>query len=325
MKKISILFLGTLLLAILVFLTTTEGMAQQCSDAPTMCETPGGWRIFGGEEIDGITYGECTGDAIPNVDHDEDPSTPPITVYPCDYVVCKPGTGPGTGVECDSGRLNHVLMSVKKCCPEEIVFDLVSQEHPPTVIPYGEGDPVFGWLEGFLQARVLRIPPQNPSEHLFGFRSSAENTGETTICLKSKNSLECCSIIGLECPEPPPEFAQAAVNTLSYVATADGRQFKEVLDPVTQCPTEIYEIIPCDEGAPIPCDEEGEVCICEGGTYERKLERRPSYEVLTAQHDNYDPAGVVSVATPDSGCGKVIVKSDDEHSWFFCFLGWCYF
>jgi hypothetical protein len=83
--------------------------------------------------------------------------------------------------------------------------------------------------------------------------------------------------------------------------------------------------MPCDEGAPIPCDEEDEVCICEGGSYERKLKRRPSHEILTAQHDNYDPAGVVSVATPDAGCGKVIVKSDDEHSWFFCFLGWCYF
>ena len=325
MKKMSTLLLCITLLAVLVCSTPTEGMAQQCTDPPTMCTTPEGWRIFAGEEIDGITYGECTGDAIPNVDHDGDSLTPPITVYPCDYVVCKPGTGPGTGVECDSGRLNHVLMAVKKCCPEDIVFDLISQEHSPTVIPYGEGDPVFGWLADYYQARVLRIPPQNPSEHLFSIRSSAGNTGETTICLKSKNSLECCpSIVGLECPEPPPEFAQSAVNTLSYVATADGRQFKEALDPVTQCPTEIWEILPCGETNTV--ERDGEVRECTAGEmYEWLLDKRPSDEVLTAQHDNYDPAGVISIATPDAGCGKVIVKSDSEHSWFFCFLGWCWF
>jgi hypothetical protein len=324
MKKIATLSLCAVMVTVVVLFTTTEVMAQQCSDPPTMCTTPGGWRIFAGEEIDGITYGECMGDAKTKVDHDGDPLTPEITFYPCDYVVCKPGTGPGTGVECDSGRLNHVLMAVKKCCPEDIVFDLVSQVHPPTVIPYGEGDPVFGWLAGYYQARVLRIPPQNPAEHVFGVISSAGNTGETTICLKSKNSLECCpSIIGLECPEPPPEFAQSAVNTMTYVTTVDGRQFKQMLDPTTQCPTEIWEIIPCGEDT---VERNGEVRECTAGEmYEWLLDKLPSEQVLTAQHDGDPPAGVVSIANPGSGCGGAILQSDSENSWFFCFFGWCFF
>jgi len=316
----------------MILIASTEVMGQECTDnLPVSCTTPGGWSFFAGEEIDGVTYGQCPGEAM-DFDHDGSQETPDITVYPCEYKVCMPGTGPGSEPfkPCDDGTLNHVLIAVKKCCPEDIEFYPLPGATHPEPYAFGAGDPVFGWLKDYFQARVLRTPPQSDDE-TYGFRSTAGTADETTMCVKSKKSLECCQIRGLDCPDPAPELAQAAVTTMSFVTTNDGRDFMIDEDPYTQCINWVYEKVPCEDGKACRLSQGSEEKCkydvpeedCADGWYWYPLDKAASSEVLTAT-----PAGggepVTDVAT-QSPCGRAVIKAGDNTLWFFLMFGWAFF
>jgi hypothetical protein len=304
------------LFAICVLFTAGNATAQDECNAPLSCNTnpdspEDGWTFS--------VVGDCPGQQTENCLNEAGESVP---CWPCMYEVCKPGTGPNTNVECNSGNLNQVLIAVQKCCPEDIqFFPLTPDLSHPSPYPFGKGDPVFGWLSDYYQARALRFPPQY-GDHIYGFSSSTRASDETTICVKSKKNLNCCQIKGLGCPDT--EFALPAVSTKSLVATTDGREFKQLLDPATQCPTEIWELVPCIDGQ--ACRPNGDCEPCEGDVYEWLLEKRPSDEILKAEHGDGTPAeNITDVVNPGQGCPGAIVKSDSDNSWFFCFVGWCFF
>ena len=313
-KRTFLLILFAVLFGIGTLFAAGNAVAQvACTEPPLSCNTnpdnpEDGWTFSVVGDCPAAQPSECFNEA-----------GGPVPCWPCMYEVCKPGTGPNTGVECNTKGLNQVLIAVQKCCPEDIEFyPLEPGLAHPSPYAFGKGDPVFGWLKNYLQARVLRFPPQY-EDHIYGFSSSTSGSDETTICVKSKKNLQCCQIKGLGCQALP------AVTTKSLVATTDGRQFKQLLDPATQCPTEIWELVPCIDGE--ACRPNGD-CIspCEGETYEWPLEKRPSDEILKAEHgDGTAAEGVVFVGNPGDDCGGAIVKSDSDNSWFFCFLGWCFF
>ena len=317
MKKISTLFLCTVLVMAPTLLVVTDAGAQGECDAPLTCNTnpdspAEGWTFS--------VVGDCPAQQTEGCLNELDELVP---CWPCKYEICKPGTGPNTGVECDSGNLNQVLIAVQKCCPEDIEFyPLEPGLTHPTAFEFGEGEPVFRWLSDYYLARAMWFPPQY-GDHIYGFSSTTKNSDETTMCVKSKNSLECCQIKGLGCPDA--EYAIPAVVTKSYVSTIDGRQFKKVVDRTTQCPTQIWEVLPCIDGQ--ACRRNGDCTSCEGDTYEWLLEKKPSKEVLKAEHgDGTSAEGVTSlVGSENQDCPGAIVKSDSDNSWFFCFIGWCWF
>lgn len=315
-KRTFISIVCTVLFSIVTLLAASNVVAQGECDAPLSCNTnpdnpQDGWTFS--------VVGDCPAQQTEGCLNESGELVP---CWPCKYEICQPGTGPNTGVECDSGNLNQVLIAVQKCCPEDIEFyPLEPGLSHPSPYEFGEGDPVFGWLNNYYLARALRFPPQY-GDHIYGFSSSTKKSDETTMCVKSKNSLECCQIKGLGCPDA--EYALPAVVTKSYVSTTDGRQFKQLLDPATQCPTEIWELVSCIEGQ--ACRPNGDCTPCEGEVYEWRLDKKQSKEVLKAEHgDGTAAEGVVFVGKPDDGCPGAIVKSDSDNSWFFCFIGWCFF
>ena len=313
-KRIFQLTVFGMLLGIGTLIVAGNAMSQDTCDAPLSCNT------MPDSPEDGWTFsvvGDCPSQQTESCLNELGDWIP---CWPCKYEICKPGTGPNTGVECDSGNLNQVLIAVQKCCPEDIqFFPLEPGLSHPSPYPFGEGDPVFGWLSDYYLARALRFPPRY-GDNTYGFSSSTRASDETTMCVKSKNKLECCQIKGLGCPDT--EYA--AATTKSVVSTTDGREFKQLLDPETQCPTEIWELIPCIDGQ--ACRPNGDCTPCEGEVYEWLLEKKPLGEVLKAEHGDGTPSeDATFIGQTRDRCPGAIVKSKGDNSWFFCFVGWCFF
>lgn len=281
------------MVALVALCPITGAVAQEECEAPLSCTTENGWTIT---LMDGY----------------------PLEVSPDTYE-WKYSAQNQSG---NTKGLNHINFSMPACCPDPIPI-LYSEPAVHIFLPPGTPDDTTGFGKGIQQIFVLKWSLNDPKDTDWFFHTNTAEITKGTAGLKVGNKFELCEIAVPGCPEPPPEFAQSAVNTMTYVTTVDGRLFKQMLDPVTQCPTWIWEIIPCENDE--ACRDE--VCKpCEGkDVYEWPLVREESWKVLSAQHDNYDPSGVTSIANPGSGCGGAIIKSDGEHSWFFCFLGWCWF
>ena len=293
-KKISKTFLFMGMVALVALYSSTGAVAQDECEVPLSCTTQSGWTIT---LMDGYPM-EISPD-----------------IYELKYSV-KNQKG-------DTKGLNHINFSIPVCCPDPISI-LYSEPAVHIYLPPGTPDDTTGFGKGIQQIFVLKWSLNDPQDTDWFFHTNTKELTKGSVGLKVGNKFELCEIAVPGCPEPPPEFAQSAVNTMTYVTTVDGRLFKQMLDPATQCPTEIWEILLC--GANNTVERDGEIRECTAGEiYEWLLEKRPSSEILTAQHDDYDPAGVTSIAYPGGGCGGAMLKSDGEHSWFLCFLGWCWY
>ena len=286
------LYLG--MATLLVLCPITGVLAQDECEVPLSCTTEGGWTVT---LMDGY----------------------PMEISP-DLFEWKYSVANRSG---NTKGLNHINFSLPVCCPDPITI-VHSEPAVHIFLPPGTPDDTTGFGKGIQQIFVLKWSLNDPQDTDWFFQTNNKEITKGTAGLKVGNKLELCEIAVPGCSEPLPEFAQSAVNTMTYVTTVDGRLFKQMLDPFTQCPNWIWEIISCDENDQACRD--GVCKLCEGkDVYEWPLVREESWKVLSAQHDNYDPSGVTSIANPGSGCGGAIIKSDGEHSWFFCFLGWCWY
>ena len=164
-------------------------------------------------------------------------------------------------------------------------------------IPECPGDADFqkGNLQSFVVSQQFK---KFPKEAEVWFIANTDNIAKGTVGLVNKGAknLKICEIAVPGCSET--EYALPVVSTKSLVATTDGRQFKQLLDPVTRCPTEIWELIPCVDGE--ACRPNGDCRPCEGEAYEWPLEKRPSDEVLKAEHGDGTPAEKITfVGNPE--------------------------
>lgn len=326
---LSIVF--TVLLAIVTLFGTGSAVAQEdeCSEPILSCTTASGWSVElmdgGPVPVEGGYRWRYKIEAL------EPESAPALTLQSvetdcdcggddcdeCDGCKCPPPPPPPMG-------LKNVNLSIPVCCPDPVIIG----DSAPRVrikdpgIPGGAG---FG--KGILQSYVLRWNFNDyPQEAEVWFITNSNNIAKGTVGLviEGVKTLEPCEINVPGCPE----FALKAIVEESFVSTTDGRRFRQILNPYTQCPEEIYEIIPCDNFE--ACYGEPQICEpCRGDFYERQLQKKSSSEVLQASHGNDNPElgpePVIFLGNPGDDCGGAIVKSDSDNSWFFCFLGWCFF
>jgi hypothetical protein len=184
-KRIHKTLLFMAIIAIIALFATNEVMAQDCSP-PEICETNSGWTI---DHIDGPTA----------VDHDNNAATPDL--YQHTYAICQPGTGAVGEPACDPSGLNHFLIAIPVCCPDDIVIDTAPGFATPVCYPVAEGDPTLNWLLGYSQAFVCKLLPQPNGE--WAFVTNTPAVGETSVALKSgqgkKAVSDYCSIIGPAC------------------------------------------------------------------------------------------------------------------------------
>jgi hypothetical protein len=294
MKKISKIFLFMGMIALVALCPITGAVATDECEVPLSCTTKGGWTV---------TLMDDPTEVSPDTD-----------IYEWRYSV-QNRNGNTKG-------LNHINFSMPACCPDPLDISL-SEPAVQEFLPPGTPDNTTGFGKGIKQIFVLKWTLNDPQDTDWFFNINSKDITKGTAGLKVGKKFELCEIAVPACPEPPPKFAQSAVNAMTYVSTVDGRLFKQMLDPTTQCPTMIWEILPCPDG--VVSGESEEDITCNNGFYERELDFLPIEDVLTAKHGTFPGAEVISIANPGSGCGGAIVKSNDENSWFFCFLGRCWF
>jgi len=219
-KRISITLLFTVVIAIIALFAAGEVLAQDCV-GPTCCQTEGGWTV----EVAAGPYAWTPTDEdwpciIPG-------SNPPIYVpcYRTDYWICKPGTNPGS--TCDSGGLNQLLFAVKTCSPDQIGFFPIDDFDPadPNDIYYpGKGDPTLGFLDGYLQAYVIRIEPKQ--DGTWSILTNTPFTDLTTMAFKAgkgrKAVEEYCAVTGLECPRTSSDAGAASSQCVLVTGTSTG-------------------------------------------------------------------------------------------------------
>ena len=299
-KRTVLLIVFAVLFGVGTLLTASNAVAQGECDPPLSGTTNNGWTV------------ELVGGA-------------PVPVeggYKWNYLIKKQDLDERT--ECGDGQscLYFFQLSIPVCCPDPVT---IGASDPTVQIKWPPGTPggqYFG--AGILQSYVIKWFFEDfPQEVEVWFVTNSNNVtkGTAGIVPYPGNDLETCEIAVPGCPT----FALAAVAKENFVSTTDGREFRQILDPFTQCPTEIYELVPCINGR--ACRLNGD-CVegCEGEVYEWLLDKKPSDEVLTAEHgDGTAAEGVVSVVNPGDDCGGAIFKSEGDNSWFFCFIGWCWF
>ena len=282
MPKRKNLILFTMVIAIIAILTASKALAQNC-DGPTCCNTASGWTIevkAGPYSVDPVTNG-CS---IPG-------SSPPIYVpcYRTDYEICQPGTSPGSG--CSANGLNQLLFAVKTCAPNQIRFFPIGDFHPDDdIFDPGEGDPTLGFLEGYLQAYVIRIEP-NQQNGQWSILSDTPFTDLTTFALKAgkgkKAVSEYCEVTGLDCPRTSSDAGVASSQCVLVTETTAGNLYMGVVRGPDGCSVNAAEVSfyinspncdaqdSCSEGIPatgcryddavLGCDapgnEEASICI----------------------------------------------------------------
>ena len=286
MKKISKIFLFMGMVALVTLCPITGAVAQDECEVPLSCTTEGGWTITLMEEPTEVS--------------------PDTDIYEWRYSL-QNRSGNTKG-------LNHINLSMPACCPDPLDISFSEPAHHQ-FLPPGTPDDTTGFGKGIQQIFVTKWTLNDPQDTDWFFHINSKDITKGTAGLKVGKKLELCEIAVPACPEPPPEFAQSAVNVMTYVSTVDGRLFRQMLDPATQCPTMVWEVIPCVNG------EEG---ICE-----RPLQDLDIDQVLSAKHppvpESEEDSEVISIANPGSGCGGAIVKTKGENSWFFCFLRRCWY
>ena len=113
------------------------------------------------------------------------------------------------------------------CCPDTIDVKGVD---PGFIYPPGIGEPTNSWLYGYFQAFVARVTP-NQDKYIFYVNTST--IGETSVCLKVKNKLECGAIAGPVCQE------DASSPTLVEIMGPDKFLFAKS-DPALKCYDLVY-------------------------------------------------------------------------------------
>ncbi len=286
---LSIVF--AVLFGIGTLLTAGTAAAQGECDPPLSCTTDDGWTV------------ELMGGA-------------PVPVeggYKWSYLI-------KNGCDGNESGLGNFNLSIPVCCPDPVTIG-DSEPIPDIKWPPGTGGS-WGFGQGIVQSYVVKWSFRYLQEVEVWFIANSNNMAKGSAGLITDDGLglKTCEIAVPGCPT----FALAAVAKENYVSTTDEREFKQILDPFTQCPTEIYELVPCING--LACRRNGDCVNCEGEVYEWLLDKKPSDQVLTAEHgDGTAAEGIVSVVNPGDDCGGAIFKSEGDNSWFFCFIGWCWF
>jgi hypothetical protein len=112
------------------------------------------------------------------------------------------GTGGVGEPPCDPQELNHFLIAINVCCPDDIEISQAEGYSPPVCYDPGEGDPTLRWLLGHSQARVCKLISQPNGE--WAFLTNTPAVGETSVALKAgqgrKAVQDYCNIIGPVCP-----------------------------------------------------------------------------------------------------------------------------
>lgn len=287
----------TMLIAGMTVFTITHVMAQEGCTVPRSCTTENGWTV---ELMEG--YPDQIG----------------ADLYDWKYSV--------KNEDLNTKGLNHINFSLPACCPDPI--PILYSEPAVHQWPPGIPDDTTGFGKGILQIFVLKWSLNDPQDTDWHFHTNTEKISKGTVGLKVGKKLEVCEIAVPGCPDPAPELAQAAVTTMSFVTTNDGRDFMIDEDPYTQCINWVYEKVPCmDREACRPPGSENCRDVpeedCADGWYWFPLDRAASSEVLTAT-----PAGggepVTEVAS-QSPCGRAVIKAGDNTLWFFLMFGWAFF
>ena len=306
-KRTFLLIMFAVLFGIGTLLAAGNAAAQGECDPPLSCTTDNGWSVelMGGAPVP-VDGGYKWRYLIKKQNLEDLQSFQSM-----DYVDCE---DPPTG-------LQYFNLSIPVCCPDPVI---IGDSDPTVHIRWPPGTPGgWGFGAGILQSYVIKWYLENsPQELEVWFVTNSINSAKGTagLVIDGGVGLKTCEIAVPGCPT----FALAAVAKENYVSTADGREFKQILDPFTQCPTEIYELVPCISRQ--ACRRNGDCTPCKSETYEWLLDKKPSDQVLTAEHgDGTAAEGVVFVGNPGDDCGGAILKSDSDNSWFFCFLGWCWF
>ena len=228
--------------------------------------------------------------------------------------------------------LNHINFSLPACCPDPIPI-LYSEPAAHIFLPPGTPDDTTGFGKGILQSFVIKWSLNDPQNTDWFFYTNTKELAKGTAGLKVGNKFELCEIAVPGCPEPEPtpELAQAAVTTMSFVTTEDGREFMIDEDPYTQCINWVYEKVPCEgttacrppQGSEQKCEYNVPREDCDDGWYWYPLDKAMSSEVLTAT-----PAGggeAVTDVASQAPCGRAVIKAGDNTNWFFLMFGWAFF
>jgi len=298
LKKTLQAFMLTMLIAFMTLFTAAHVMAQEGCTVPLSCTTENGWTV---ELMEGY------------------PNQIGADLYDWKYSV--------KNENLNTKGLNHINFSLPVCCPDPI--PILYSEPAVHQWPPGIPDDTTGFGKGILEIFVLKWSLNDPQDNDWHFHTNTEKISKGTVGLKVGKKLEVCEIAVPGCADPAPELAQAAVTTMSFVTTNDGRDFMIDEDPYTQCINWVYEKVPCMSGVACRpndldnCKYDVPVEDCADGWYWFPLDKVPSSEVLTATSaGGGEPVTDVATQTP---CGRAIVKAGDNTFWFFLMFGWAFF
>lgn len=212
-RKFCAISFCTALLAFAALFTSTSAVAQEDCLPPNSFTTPSGWAVT-------LTEGPVKEGYL----------------YRYTYTVNKSDNGK----KYNGGQApSHFNLAIPNCCPDPI--NLVGVDH---YYESGEGDPTSKWLSGYFQARVAKYT-SHPTDGVYSFLASTSTIGETSVCLKVKNKLECGAIAGPVCQE------DASSPTLVEIMGPDKFIFVKS-NPALKCYDLVYG---CDK------EDSNEVCL----------------------------------------------------------------